>query len=57
MANIDIIKKLKESTFTDQDGEDYTHRFQEGLTNGEIEELSKSFPNKTIDSEIKEILK
>jgi hypothetical protein len=57
MKNIEIIKKLKESTFTDEDGEDYTLDFQDALTDSEIEELSQSFPNNTIDSDIKEILK
>ncbi|AZQ64720.1 SMI1/KNR4 family protein [Flammeovirga pectinis] len=56
MKNTEIINKLKESTFTNEDGEAYTLNFQEGLTNSEIAELSKSFPNNTIDSEIKEIL-
>ena len=57
MRNIEIIKKLKESTFTDEDGEDYTIEFQNGLSDSEIKELSKSFPNNTIDSELIEILK
>jgi len=51
------IEKIKESTYTDEDGEDYTLEFQDGLTDSEIDELSQSFPNNTIDSDIKEILK
>ncbi|MEM9001202.1 MAG: SMI1/KNR4 family protein [Bacteroidota bacterium] len=57
MENIEIIKKLRESIFTDEDGEDYSLDFQDGLTDSEIEELSQSFPNNTIDPSIKEILK
>jgi hypothetical protein len=57
MKNIEIIKKLKESTFTDEDGEDYILDFQDGMTDSDIEALSQSFPNNTIDSELKEILK
>ncbi len=55
--NIEIIKKLKTSTFKDEDGENYQLDFQEGLTESEIEELSKSFPNETINPELIEILK
>lgn len=57
MKNIEIIKKLKKSTFTNEDGENYTLDFQDGLTDSEIEKLAQSFPSKIIDSEIKEILK
>lgn len=57
MKNIEIIKKLKESTFTDEDEEEYTLDFLDGLPDSEIEELSQSFPNHSIDSDIKEILK
>lgn len=57
MRNIEIIKALKESTFTDEDGEDYSLEFQEGLTDSEIKSLEQHFPNETIDDELKEILK
>lgn len=57
MTNLEIIKKLKESTFTDEDGENYKLEFQDGLTDSEIDQLKQQFPNKNIDSEIVEILK
>jgi hypothetical protein len=57
MKNLELIKILKESTFTDEDGENYTLSFQDGLTDSEIKELSQSFPNNTIDAELIEILK
>ena len=57
MTNLEIIGKLKESTFTDEDGEKYQLEFQDGLTDSEIEQLKEHFPNKNIDSEIIEILK
>jgi hypothetical protein len=57
MRNIEIIKTLKESTFKDEDGEDYSLEFQEGLTDSEIKNLEKHFPNETLDYELKEILK
>lgn len=57
MTNIEIIRKLRNSTFTDEDGEGYSLEFQNGLSESEIEELSKSFPNGTIASELAEILK
>ncbi len=57
MRNIEIIKTLKESTFTDEDGEDYSLEFQDGLTDSEINELEQHFPNRTLDNELKEILK
>ena len=57
MTNLEIIGKLKESTFTDEDGEKYQLEFQDGLKVSEIEQLKEQFPNKNIDSEIIEILK
>lgn len=57
MKNIEIIKKLRTSTFTDEDEEQYVLEFQEGLTNAEIDNLSKLFPNNTIDVELVEILR
>ena len=57
MTNLEIIKQLKESTFTDEDGEKYQLVFQDGLTESEIEQLKEQFPSKNIDSEIIEILK
>ncbi|MCW3786294.1 SMI1/KNR4 family protein [Plebeiibacterium sediminum] len=57
MENIEIIRKLKASTFTDEDGEKYTLEFQDGLTETEIDKLSNLFPNNTIATEIRDILK
>lgn len=57
MDNIAIIKKLKSSTFTDEDGETYTLDFKDGLTTEDIENLKPLFPNNTIDDELIEILK
>ncbi|CAL2106756.1 conserved hypothetical protein [Tenacibaculum sp. 190524A02b] len=57
MTNLEIIKKLKESTFTDEDGEKYQLEFQDGLTDSEIDQLKGQFPSKNIDGEIIEILK
>tara|TARA_R110002049_G_scaffold48186_1_gene138995 strand:- start:10295 stop:11020 length:726 start_codon:yes stop_codon:yes gene_type:complete len=57
MTNIEIINKLKSSIFKDEDNEDYSLNFQDGLTTAEINELAKSFPNKKIDDELIEILK
>ena len=57
MTNLEIIKKLKTSTFTDEDGEKYQLEFQEGLTDSEIEQLKEQFPSNYIDDEIIEILK
>ncbi|WP_178985615.1 SMI1/KNR4 family protein [Winogradskyella helgolandensis] len=57
MKNIEIIKKLKSSAFTDEDGENYTLDFKPGLTTEDIEKLKLLFPNNTIDNELIEILK
>ena len=57
MTNIEIINKLKSSIFKDEDNEDYSLNFKDGLTTAEINELAKSFPNKKIDDELIEILK
>jgi len=57
MTNLEIIKKLKEATFTDEDEGKYKLEFQDGLTDLEIDQLKEQFPNKNIDSEIIEILK
>lgn len=57
MDNIAIIKKLKSSTFVDEDGDSYTLDFKDGLTVSEIEKLKTLFPNNTIDVELIEILK
>lgn len=57
MTNLEVIKKLKESTFEDEDGEKYQLDFQDGLTEPEIEKLKGQFPSKHIDNEIIEILK
>ena len=57
MTNLDIIKLLKESTFTDESSENYQLDFKDGLSESEIEELKIRFPNHTINSELIEILK
>ncbi len=57
MKNIEIIRKLRASTFTDEDEEEYGLDFQDGLTDTEIDDLAKSFPNDKIDKELIEILK
>ncbi|SDI32943.1 SMI1/KNR4 family protein [Winogradskyella thalassocola] len=57
MNNIAILKKLKSSAFTDEDGETYTLDFKDGLTASEIENLKLLFPNHTIDNELIDILK
>ena len=57
MTNLEIIEKLKQSTFTDEDGEQYNLDFQEGLTNEQIEKLRDEFPSKTISPELEEILR
>lgn len=57
MTNLEIIKKLKESSFIDEDGESYQLEFQDGLSDSAIEELKGQFPNKKIDNELIEILK
>lgn len=56
MNNLEIIKKLKDSTFTDEDGENYQLEFQAGLTDDEIEKIKPNFPNQTIDVELIDIL-
>ncbi|MEM6721817.1 MAG: SMI1/KNR4 family protein [Bacteroidota bacterium] len=57
MTNLEIIQKLKTSTFTDEDDGTYQLEFQDGLTDTEIEALKAQFPNQHIDDEIVEILK
>ena len=57
MTNLEIIEELKHSTFIDEDGEQYNLEFQDGLSDGQIEQLSKSFPNSTISDEITQILR
>ncbi|WP_339788967.1 SMI1/KNR4 family protein [uncultured Imperialibacter sp.] len=57
MTNVDIIKKLKKSTFTDEDGEKYKLGFELALTDDEILHLSKRFPSGKIAVELEEILK
>jgi len=57
MTNLGIIKKLKESTFTNEDEGKYQLEFQTGLTDLEIDELKEKFPSQKIDSEIVAILK
>ena len=50
ITNLEIIKKLKESTFTDEDGEKHQLEFQDGLIDLEIEQLKAAFLNNNIDS-------
>ncbi|MDO5979195.1 SMI1/KNR4 family protein [Flavivirga spongiicola] len=57
MNNLQIIEKLQSSTFTDEDGEQYTLDFQPALSDKEIENLKKQFPNSSIDKELLDILK
>ena len=56
MTNLEIIQELKQSTFTDEDGEQYKLEFQKGLSDDEIEHLKNRFPNSTISDEISQIL-
>jgi len=56
MTNLEIIQALKQSTFTSEDGEPYNLEFQLGLSDEQIKELSKQFPNKSIPAEIVQIL-
>ena len=57
MTNLEVIKTLRASTFTDEDGEDYQLDLQDGLTDAEIEQLKSQFPNHNIDPSLIEILK
>ncbi|WP_430816764.1 SMI1/KNR4 family protein [Carboxylicivirga sp. RSCT41] len=57
MSNIEILETLKNSIFTDEDGEDYSLEFQDGLSDTEISKLQTGFPSETIDDELIEILK
>ncbi|MEQ8416232.1 MAG: SMI1/KNR4 family protein [Imperialibacter sp.] len=57
MTNVEIIKRLKKSTFTDEDGEKYTLDFELALTADELEFLRTKFPSGRIADELVEILK
>ncbi|MEQ9302863.1 MAG: SMI1/KNR4 family protein [Marinoscillum sp.] len=57
MTNLEIIEKLRESIFVDEDGEQYQLEFQPSLSEQEIELLKKAFPRNTIAPELIEILK
>jgi hypothetical protein len=57
MTTIEIIKKLRASTFTDQDGENYKLDFQPALTEDELRSLATRFPSGTIPNELSEILR
>ncbi len=57
MTNLEIIQELRESTFIDEDGQEFKLEFQKGLTKEEIEDYKSQFPNKTIDPELIEILR
>jgi hypothetical protein len=57
MTTIEIIRRLKTSTFIDEDQENYTLDFKPGLTDEELESLKKEFPAKKIAEELVEILR
>lgn len=57
MTNLEIIEELKQSTFIDEEGEEYKLEFQDGLTEEQIEGLKHQFPNKKVPKEIVQILK
>jgi len=57
MTTIEIIKKLKASTFTDEDGENYTLDFKPGLSEDELNSLSTRFPANKITDELLQILR
>ncbi len=57
MTNLEIIEELKQSTFIDEDGEEYNLEFQDGLTEEQIEDLKHQFPKNHIPEEIVQILK
>jgi hypothetical protein len=56
-TTIDIIKKLKASTFVDEDGESYTLDFKPGLTEEELRSLRTKFPANRIAEELVEVLR
>ncbi|MBN8652209.1 MAG: hypothetical protein J0L67_12315 [Cytophagales bacterium] len=57
MTTIEIIRKLKSSTFLNEDGESYSLDFKLGLTNDELEFLKTKFPSNRIANELEEILR
>ena len=57
MTNIEIIKRLKTSTFEDEDGGNYTLDFARGLTEDELKFLKTKFPANRIADELLEILR
>ncbi|MBX2969978.1 MAG: SMI1/KNR4 family protein [Cyclobacteriaceae bacterium] len=57
MTTIEIIKKLKSSTFVDEDNENYTLDFKLGLTDDELISLKSKFPSNRIADELLEILR
>lgn len=57
MTSLEIIEELKQSTFIDEDGEEYNLEFQDGLTEEQIEDLKHQFPKKHIPEELVQILK
>jgi hypothetical protein len=57
MTNIEIIKRLKTSTFVDEDGENYSLDFKPGLTEDELKLLKTKFPASRIADELLEILR
>jgi hypothetical protein len=56
MTTIEIVKKLKTSTFVDEDGENYTLDFKLGLTEDELKSLRSKFPANRIADELLEVL-
>jgi hypothetical protein len=57
MTNLEIINRLKTSTFADEDGEEYTLDFQPALTDEELTKLDALFPSGRVPDELREILK
>ncbi len=57
MTTLEIIQKLKSSTFVDEDGENYTLDFSPGLTDNELTFLKTKFPSGIIADELVEILR
>ncbi|MBT1688656.1 SMI1/KNR4 family protein [Dawidia soli] len=57
MKSVEIIRKLKASTFKDEDGEPYTVDFKPGLTEAELDTLRERFPSNIIADELQEILR
>jgi hypothetical protein len=57
MTNLDVIRKLRNSTFEDEDGGNYKLEFEPAMTDREINDLQKSFPAGRIPAAITEMLR